>query len=419
MIRRQSTKATWALVLALAVAVLGGDTLGAGTIPVQAARPHLFNIYTWHLQNFPVRWPHTLQQRLAGNEPSTSPKAVAEYFQLVQDVRDIQSRLERVAVKIGAGLEREAAELGLLQAAQKRDRLKDAVERGIEDLMSKMLIEQGFTSRVGFTDLLWPPVYFRLSDMPRVLVVSPRDRVQVLETHLLAPDMTLAEIEALERTIDSRGLSSLVESIGGVATYPSMVPDTSDLPLVLEEASHEWTHQYLFFHPLGQAYWDNPEMTTVNETVADLTGRELGIVLHQRFFAGELASPSQGASPGGTGGKMAALPPSFDFNATLRETRLTADKLLVEGKYDEAESYMEQQRAMLAENGYFIRKLNQAYFAFHGNYAERPGSVSPIGKYVRAIRKDSPGLQAFLRRAAGYTTLADLVRDYESIQKPL
>ena len=72
---------------------------------------------------------------------------------------------------------------------------------------------------------------------------------------------------------------------------------------------------------------------------------------------------------------------------------------------------------MLADHGYFIRKLNQAYFAFHGNYAERPGSVSPIGKYVRAIRNASPTLKAFLERTSAYASYDDLVRDYESLGK--
>ena len=117
------TKATWALVLVLAVTLLGGDTLGGGTIPVQAARPHMFNIYTWQLQNFPVRWPHTLRQRLSGNAPSTSSRAVAEYFQLAQDVRDMRTRLDRVSVKTDAGPERKVAEFGLAQASRRRDGL--------------------------------------------------------------------------------------------------------------------------------------------------------------------------------------------------------------------------------------------------------------------------------------------------------
>ncbi|MFC1916656.1 hypothetical protein ACFLX1_00775 [Chloroflexota bacterium] len=40
---------------------------------------------------------------------------------------------------------------------------------------------------------------------------------------------------------------------------------------------------------------------------------------------------------------------------------------------------MEQKRQYLAEMSYHIRKLNQAYFAFHGTYADKPAFISPIG----------------------------------------
>ena len=40
-----------------------------------------------------------------------------------------------------------------------------------------------------------------------------------------------------------------------------------------------------------------------------------------------------------------------------------------------AEDYMEQQRRYINSNGYGIRKLNQAYFAFYGAYADSPGAM--------------------------------------------
>ena len=40
---------------------------------------------------------------------------------------------------------------------------------------------------------------------------------------------------------------------------------------------------------------------------------------------------------------------------------------------------MEERRLLMVEHGYPIRVLNQAYFAFHGAYAESPASSSPIG----------------------------------------
>ena len=61
---------------------------------------------------------------------------------------------------------------------------------------------------------------------------------------------------------------------------------------------------------------------------------------------------------------------------------------------------MEERRVDLAEHhGYFIRKLNQAYFAFHSSYADQPGggSVSPIFSQLIRVRNGSPSLAEFLR----------------------
>jgi hypothetical protein len=86
------------------------------------------------------------------------------------------------------------------------------------------------------------------------------------------------------------------------------------------------------------------------------------------------------------------------------------DELLAEGKIEEAETYMEQRRQMFVAHGYIIRKLNQAYFAFHGAYADQPGAAGedPIGPAVRELFAQSPDLRTFLNRIAGVTTLGQL-----------
>ena len=53
---------------------------------------------------------------------------------------------------------------------------------------------------------------------------------------------------------------------------------------------------------------------------------------------------------------------------------------------DGAEAYMEARRLELVNNGYRIRKINQAYFAFNGTYAENPSSTSPISRYLWDLR---------------------------------
>ncbi len=53
-------------------------------------------------------------------------------------------------------------------------------------------------------------------------------------------------------------------------------------------------------------------------------------------------------------------------------------------------------------------KLNQAYFAFHGAYADRPTSISPIGRELKELRRQSASLRDFLNTVAAITSRQDL-----------
>jgi hypothetical protein len=94
----------------------------------------------------------------------------------------------------------------------------------------------------------------------------------------------------------------------------------------------------------------------------------------------------------------------------MRETRVTVDGLLQQGQVSQAESYMEERRRMFVEHGYAIRRLNQAYFAFYGAYADQPGErgEDPVGPAVEQLRALSPTLGAFLRLAAEMSSFAEL-----------
>ena len=60
------------------------------------------------------------------------------------------------------------------------------------------------------------------------------------------------------------------------------------------------------------------------------------------------------------------------------------------------------------ENGYLVRRINQAYFAFNGFYAFSAGSIDPIGPKLQELfeREGSPG--AFLRVVRGITSRTEL-----------
>lgn len=192
-------------------------------------------------------------------------------------------------------------------------------------------------------------------------------------------------------------LSGLVIGIGGVATYPAILPDDGDLESALEISAHEWLHHYLFFHQLGRNYYASGQMTSINETVANMWGKEIGTRLYCQYFtkcAPEVAPPPIIVPP------PPATSPSnvFDFNREMRSIRLKVDEMLKQGKIEQAEAYMEDRRKFLVENNYIIRKLNQAYFAFYGSYGDEPSVVSPIGDQLRIIRLENGTVGDFIRQ---------------------
>jgi hypothetical protein len=96
----------------------------------------------------------------------------------------------------------------------------------------------------------------------------------------------------------------------------------------------------------------------------------------------------------------------------MRLTRVRADELLAQGKIEEAEAYMEQRRRFFWENGYHIRRLNQAYFAFYGAYNAAPGGgasgADPVGPAVRLLRRRSASLTEFMTTIAWFSNVQDL-----------
>jgi hypothetical protein len=63
------------------------------------------------------------------------------------------------------------------------------------------------------------------------------------------------------------------------------------------------------------------------------------------------------------------------------------------------------------QNGYYIRRLNQAYFAFYGAYAEIPGGAAgadPVGPAVRELRLSSRSLADFVNRISWITSFDQL-----------
>src|SRR5690606_14686149 len=124
-------------------------------------------------------------------------------------------------------------------------------------------------------------------------------------------------------------------------------------------------HHWLTLRPLGIRYFATPELRTINETVSSVVGTEVGARVIERYYPEYIPPPPAPPPPAGeTTEPPETAPPVFDFRAQMAETRVEVDRLLAAGQIEEAEAYMEEQRQMFVTNGYPIRALNQAYFAF-------------------------------------------------------
>ncbi len=309
--------------------------------------------------------------------------------------------------------QRESAELSaqLAQLDGQINRQAPLVEAILQHQVSVIIAEMG----LGLGGQPFPPPLYHVTSLPRALIVSPREVIRQDADISLQPDLTLEQITRLEREVeDGLNVSSLVVQVGGVGIYPTMVMSTTDLRWLAEVVAHEWTHNFLTLRPLGVLYYDSPEMRIINETTATIAGKEIGDSLLARYYPEFLPPPEPpAAEKPAEQPETEAEPQRFDFRAEMRETRVRVDALLAEGRIEEAESYMEQRRQVFWENGYRIRRLNQAYFAFHGAYADQPGGAAgedPVGAAVRALRASSPHLASFLNRISWVTSYQALQR---------
>jgi len=359
----------------------------------------------------PIRHMSYLQQR----------RVLRDYFQTLEDTQSLEESLETLYADplldikpkeetvLAAELEKKKTEL------QQLSMLAEAV---IQDHISQAVDELGLT----MVNQPFPPVLYHVTDLPKNLVISPRDIIRQERSISLSAATELEEEIAIETAVEKyTEYAALVVPVGGVGTYPTMVIRTSHLPSLLEAVAHEWTHNYLTIRPLGVRYASTPALRTMNETTANIAGEEISNFVLRKFYwdllREEQEKPYQTFEIGFPLDQAKQEEP-FDYRKEMYETRLFVDELLNQGKIKEAEEFMEKRRQVFWENGYRIRKLNQAYFAFYGAYADQPYSAAgadPVGSDVRLLRSRSTSLAEFMNIMSGlrsYQDLKDLLHSY-------
>jgi len=377
------------------------------------ASEYLFSLAGWEVVNVPYKWYQLLLKALPGDDPSREERLVSldRYLQLARMVRKEKERLDgltfRSSSTMATGSIRDRSERStdyLDELTAEKEAVRADAEGAIESELSAVLIEENLTSMFGF---LFPPVDLRFDRPPTVLVVSPRDRIELTETVLLHADVPPMERDRLETELLERyDLSALVADLGGIATYPSLVNDLRELRSISRLAAHEWLHQYFTFHSLGRHYRSSSEMLAINETAADMAGRELGDTLFARMGGDLSVSESRYLS-------VEQRNPAF--TREMRETRQRTEELLDEGKIVEAERYLKERWWFLRLRGIGLRKLNQAYFAFYGSYAASAASVSPIGAQLAELRQRFSGVGGFLKTVvtiSNYDEYLELLERY-------
>jgi hypothetical protein len=399
-------RAYWVTFILLMLPVLMGASSISPADPVEKIRTYTrgieFDYLTWTLDAFSLKIGQIALGTADYVATTDQVGIVLSDLDLINQINQVEAQISdiyadpKIADPLTASIDLRK-QLGELK--KRRANVEPLAEAILQNQVNDIVATYGLT--LGGQAI--PPVLYHTTPPPDALIISPRNIIRQDHDISISPDISPDQMDALENNVDhALNVSSLVVGIGGIGLYPTMVMETTDINGLVEVVAHEWVHNYLTLHPLGISYMNSPELRIMNETVAAIAGKELGRAVVAKYYP-QYLPPEAPPIAQTTGENTVAAPPVFDFRAAMHETRLTTDQLLAAGEIDQAETYMEMRRQFLWDNGYHIRKLNQAYFAFYGAYADQPGGAAgadPVGTAVRLIRSKSSTLADFINRMA-------------------
>jgi hypothetical protein len=395
-------------ILLIILAALTGYSNPSLTNPIEKVRAYTrsfeFDYIEWmanaaalKLRAAAVSVPHTFNRE-------EQKQIVMEYFRNTQSILEKEYQLSQLYANASITDKETATQPireDLAKLYTRQHQITPLAEGILQEQVTQILAEINLTA----AGQPLPNVWYHSTALPMALIVSPRDHIEQTANISVNTNLTVdAQVKLEEDVAQGLGVSSLVVQIGGVGVYPTMVARSTNMPWVLNTIAHEWIHNYLTLRPLGFLYAESPELRTMNETTASIAGDEIGALVIETFYPElkpaasfpdlELVSLRFDRPDPET-----LVRPPFDFRAQMHETRINADALLAEGKIEEAEAYMEDRRQVFLKNGYLLRKINQAYFAFYGAYADAPGGAAgqdPVGPAVRELRARSESLAEFV-----------------------
>lgn len=403
-------------VAAIAVLLLGSSLVQPAN-PQEALRKYTraveFDFSEWTVKSLFAK---AVQSSLKAEKFLSNQQQAAVTKDYFNQVEDLQQKTQALNNAVFAPqldqrtIVTKKARIDLMIAQRGLDQLSLMAESVLQTQTEMILAGMGF----GIGGQILPPVLYRVTDLPLDIIISPRTEIRTLMDFSLNPGLDTLEKEKIEVGIQNDyDLSALIEPVGGIGAYPTMVMQSADLNWLSETVAHEWIHNYLTFTPLGMRYSQNGELRTINETTASIAGKEVSQELLLHYYPDRVSRYFIVLRGMQTVRREAETEPdSFDFRAEMRATRIQTEALLLQGEVALAEDYMEARRQVFWEHGYQIRKINQAYFAFYGSYNDHPGGgaagADPVGPAVQALRKQEDSLHAFIMRIDKVTSFADL-----------
>ncbi len=262
------------------------------------ADPYVFSIPRWEIKALSSEVSERVRVRKVDPAALSSRQLVLDYMEVARRIGSLEWEIERIVAESEtqeearsriAPLQHEVNQLRALQEAR-----RPVVERILEGQITHILEAED----LGWLGQPLPPVAFQFTEPPYYLILSPRDRIELRLGIHLQPRLSLETREALETRAEAElpNTSALVEGIGGFSTWPTMVIDRADVRWVLSTIAHEWVHTYLIAYPLGRKYYDSPDMSAINETVADIVGNEIGQKALRQFYP-ETVPPTPTPTP--------------------------------------------------------------------------------------------------------------------------
>ncbi len=423
--RRVLIGVRWLALIVLMLLILRHATLQNTPYYQVAAHVHdaHFDYVSWALGAVRAKVTQATARHHAFASEAERSDYVRAYFADLADVQNIEAQIEAMYINPAVtDPEAKSADLRADRDARRADlrQRQTAAEAILEDQVSTLLIEEGF----GVGGQLAPPMAMRFTGQTLLLVTSPRDAIEMKFPMTLNP-IPVDEREAIEqRVYTEQDMAAVIVPIGGMALYPAMIVETSNLSYTIETFAHEWLHHYLMLHPLGWSaeLAESGEARIINETTASIFGREIGRKVLERYYPelvpDEPRLPRSIDEAPADEPPAAPTPPPFDFGAAMHETRTMVDALLAEGEIEQAERYMAERQQIFYENGYNIRKLNQAWFAFYGGYQVEginAGGEDPTGQAVQDLRDSAPDIRTWVITMQTIVTRDDLLAERERV----